>query len=317
MRFARFILAIILFYVGCSPQILGVNQVDSLDGGVDMADTILTDTPGWDALNVPTPGDPIKAAVAPGAVRPGFQKLANRTAAMIRGMKNPPIILANNTPGVDDIQIAPLGWVGLVNSAGKWQVYYHAGATINATTVFGAALAANTRYYLYVYESGGVLAYEVTTTAPDAEHLYKAGGQTHAFISTFSTYGTNVAIYQQNGRNYCIAEIAAIGAGPQGNIVLDGGNAIVQTTIPLAPAVPPGAISVFLQLQLQATGAETASVGDQGTAAGYENIKLQLPGFIGNIYGNTLIATAVGNGFDYWLSVNTGKLYVWVKGFTY
>ena len=82
-----------------------------------MADTILTDTPRWAALNVPTPGDPVKAALPDGAVRSGYQKLANRTAAMIEGLHSPARTYILPDVGVlYDLIIEPLGWVGLVIS---------------------------------------------------------------------------------------------------------------------------------------------------------------------------------------------------------
>ena len=152
-----------------------------------MADTILTDTPGWAALNVPTPGDPVKAALPDGAVRSGYQKLANRTAAMIEGLHSPARTYILPDVGVlYDLIIEPLGWVGLVDSGGKWTLIYHDVTDTYDVTTPGA-LAADTRYWVYGYESGGVLAYERSTTAPDSRLQYKTGDKSRVYTTPIVT----------------------------------------------------------------------------------------------------------------------------------
>ena len=94
----------------------------------DMADTILTDTPGWAELNVPTPGDPVKAALPNGAVRPSFQKLANRTAAFAYGYHSKPIRHRTTDSGpATTIRVESMGWIGLTTGGGAtWKLIEHA-----------------------------------------------------------------------------------------------------------------------------------------------------------------------------------------------
>ena len=212
-----------------------------------MADTILTDTPGWAALNVPTPGDPVKAALPDGAVRSGYQKLANRTAAMIEGLHSPArtYILRDVLGVLYDLIIEPLGWVGLVDSGGKWTLIYHDVTDTYDVTTPGA-LAADTRYWVYGYESGGVLAYERSTTAPDSRLQYKTGDKSRVYITTFVTNDSMVPVgYTQSGRVYTYELFVpsttegGTAGGPHGNLVLN--DAMITgfaTALNLGIAVP-------------------------------------------------------------------------------
>ena len=211
-----------------------------------MADTILTDTPDWAALNVPTPGDPVKAALPDGAVRPGFQKLANRTAAMIEGLHSPArTYLLPNGGVLYDLIIEPLGWVGLLDSGGKWALLYHNTTDTYDVTTPGA-LAADTRYWIYGYESGGVLAYERSTTAPDLRLQYKTGDKSRVYITTFVTTDLMFPIgYTQSGRVYTYELFVpsttegGTAAGPHGNLVLnDAAVTAFATALNLGIATP-------------------------------------------------------------------------------
>lgn len=280
----------------------------------DMADTILTDTPGWAELNVPTPGDPIKAALPDGAVRPGYQKLANRTAAMIRGHKN--IVNLYSDDG-QNASIAPLGWVGLTDSTGKWVLIYQGLAGVNLTTVSGA-LAGLTRYYLYAYESAGVLAWQVSTTAPDAERLYKTGTTTHVFVSTFATNTlASVHFYSQIGNVYTLTDDYT--APQDGNAVLVAGASAVQVNVPFNHAVPDGFTVVTLGVRqiTAATPGNVLHIGNNSFVAGAETL-IQQPWGPGTYVNHAILtrtpAIPIGS-FDY--KITGGTVDVWIKGFVY
>ena len=280
----------------------------------DMADTILTDTPGWAELNVPTPGDPVKAALPDGAVRPGYQKLANRTAAMIRGHKN--IVNLYSDDGQNAI-IAPLGWVGLTDSTGKWVLIYQGLASVNLTTVSGA-LAGLTRYYLYAYESAGVLAWQVSTTAPDTEHLYKTGTTTHVFVSTFvtNTLGS-VHYYSQIGNVYTLTDDYT--APQDGNAVLVAGASFFQVNVPFNHTVPDGFTVVTLGVR-QITAAipgDVLHIGNNSFVAGTETL-IQQPWGPGTYVDHAILTrtpTIPIGSFDY--KITGGTVDVWIKGFVY
>lgn len=70
-----------------------------------------------------------------------------------------------------------------------------AGLVIGTTTVLPAqvetalsgTLAANTWYYVYGYNSSGAIAYEVSTTAPDAYLRHKTGDASRTYVGCFRT----------------------------------------------------------------------------------------------------------------------------------
>ena len=79
-------------------------------------------------------------------------------------------------------------------------------ATFSAATKLGGALANSARYYLYAYSNAGTLDYQVSTTAPQANRLYKTGSDDHALLSTFSTDSSGIILpYSQRGNDYTYA----------------------------------------------------------------------------------------------------------------
>ena len=226
-----------------------------------MADTILTDVPGWDELNVPTPGDPVKAALPNGAVRPGYQKLGNRTAAIIEGLHSPArTYLLLNPPLLYNLTILPLGWVGLIDSGGIWKLIYHNVTTVYDVTTSGA-LAADTRYYIYGYESGGSLAFERSTTAPDNRLQYKTGDKTRVYVTTFITTDLSLPIgYTQSGRVFTYETFvpstaeAGTAAGPHGNLILNDVALVgAATALSLGLAVPSYARQAIVRVSAAGT----------------------------------------------------------------
>ena len=111
--------------------------------------------------------------------------------------------------------------------SGKWTLIYH-----NTTDTYDVstpgALAADTRYWVYGYESGGVLAYERSTTAPDSRLQYKTGDKSRVYITTFVTNDSMVPVgYTQSGRVYTYELFVpsttegGTAGGPHGNLVLN------------------------------------------------------------------------------------------------
>lgn len=312
----KILLLVCSLLLSCTqPDSINTDPYVLLEGTSDMADTILTDTPDWQELNVPTPGDPVKAALPNGAVRPAYQKLANRTAAMIRGHKN--IVNLYSDDG-QNVIIAPLGWVGLTNSTGKWVLIYQGIAGVNLTTVSGA-LAGLTRYYLYAYESAGVLAWQVSTTAPDAERLYKTGTTTHVFVSTFATNTlASVHHYSQIGNAYTLSDDYT--APEDGNAVLVAGASAVQVNAPFNHTVPDGFTSVTLGVRqvTAATPGDLLYIGNAGFVAGANEALVQQawgPGtYVSHLVLTRCPIIPIGS-FDY--KIAGGTVDVWVKGFVY
>lgn len=293
-----------------------------------MADTILTDTPGWAALNVPTPGDPVKAALPNGAVRPGFQKLANRTAAIIEGLHSPArTYLLLNPPVLYDLTILPLGWVGLIDSGGQWTLIYHNVTTVYDVTTSGA-LATDTRYYIYGYESGGSLAFERSTTDPDNRLQYKSGDKSRVYITTFVTTDFAIPIgYTQSGRVYTYEGFvpstseAGTAAGPHGNLVLnDAPLVFAATALSLGIAAPSYARQVIVRVSTVGSAAwSRVKITNQFTSSDAG----RLLNFMGaDDFGVQAVIDQPANRgapaalYYWWESINAAmKLNLWVVGF--
>lgn len=289
-----------------------------------MADTILTDTPGWDALNVPTPGDPVKAALPNGAVRPGFQKLANRTAAIIEGLHSPARTYLLTSP---NLNILPLGWVGLLDSGGQWTLIYHNVTTVYDVTTSGA-LVADTRYYIYAYESGGSLAFERSTTAPDTRLQYKTGDKSRVYVTTFVTTDLALPIgYTQSGRVFTYETFvpstseAGTAAGPHGNLVLNDAVLVgAATVLSLGIAAPSYARQIIVRVSTVGIAAwSRVKITNQFTSSDAG----RLLNFMGaDDFGVQAVIDQPANRgapaalYYWWDSVNLGMLLnLWVVGF--
>ena len=185
-------------------------------------------------------------------------------------------------------------------------------------TVSGA-LVGNTRYYLYAYESAGVLAWQVSTTAPDDEHLYKSGTTSHVFVSTFVTNTTaSVHNYSQIGTVYSMTDEYA--APQDGNAVLVAGASMVQVTVPFNHTVPDGFTSVTLgvrQTTFNMPG-DLLYIGNNSFVPGASETLAQQQWGPGTYVTHIVLARSpifpIGS-LDY--KVTGGTVDVWVKGFVF
>jgi len=303
-------LGCLLAFVGCLPQITPIDRPMPEDE--NMADTTLTDTPGWESLNVPTPGDPIRAAVAPGAVRPGYQKLANRTAALAYGYHSKPIRhrTADTSPATT-ITVDSMGWIGLTKGGGvTWELLNHSAPSNLNIVALAGALGLATRYYIYAYDNAGAVAFAINTTAPTSEGLYKTGSTDYFYVGTFSTdhlLGAPNEYFADNGEYiYTLSP---------DQTVLTGGVALVQTAVDMESAtarlVPSYATRVLLQ-------ARTLTTVPPGEATLYPNAIMynvaQL--IVDNVYATThLLLPSVAGKIDYMVNAATTSLTLDVKGF--
>lgn len=277
-----------------------------------MADTILTDTPGWAELNVPTPGDPVKAALPDGAVRPGFQKLANRTAAFAYGYHSKPIRHRTTDTGpATTIRVESMGWIGLTTGGGAtWELIEHAAFTDLNIVALAGALGLATRYYIYAYDNAGAVAFAINTTAPTSEGLYKTGSTDYFYVGTFSTdhiLGTPNEYFADNGE-YVYTR------NPD-QTVLIAGVALVQTAVDMESAtarlVPSYATRVLLQVRTLATV-------PLGTVTLYPNgITYNVAQLAVDYVSVTthLLLPSVAGKIDYMVDAATTSLTLDVKGF--
>lgn len=94
----------------------------------------------------------------------------------------------------------------------------------------GGVYANNTFYYVYAYISGGLVTFQISTTAPDAYRIFKSGGTTHKYLFSFITNGIgNVArFYWDRGTMILHNERVVVNSSP-----------VVAASVSLAGYIPP------------------------------------------------------------------------------
>lgn len=141
-------------------------------------------------LTTPADGDPANAA----SVNVAFQALvdggeAARIAAQGRRYRFWTLDGAN-------LVVAPVGGFS-VTSGGVWLAARHAvPTTVNAAAALGAALAATTRYYLYIRIVAGVPTFAVGVDGPDAGLLFRALSTDYLWLGTFITDSNSQVVPQ-------------------------------------------------------------------------------------------------------------------------
>lgn len=289
-----------------------INCVQSPPFEENMADTILTETPGWEELNVPTPGDPVKAALPNGAVRPGYQKLANRTAAFAYGYHSKPIRHRTFDDPATIITVDSMGWIGLTKGAGTtWELLNHSAPSNLNIVALAGALGLATRYYIYAYDNAGAVAFAINTTAPTSEGLYKsgAGGTDYFYVGTFSTD------HILGGPNQYVADNGEyVYTRNPDQTVLIAGNALVPTAIDMESAtarlLPSYATRVLIEAQTIAALPGLVTLYPNGGA--YSVARL----LIDNVNATThLLLPPVASKIDYMVDAVTTTLTLRVMGF--
>lgn len=209
--------------------------------------------------------------------------------------------------------VQPLGSF-FVTEGGTWVCINHSiASTLNLNTISGGLLA-NLLYYVYAYSLAGVVNFEASTTAPDSSLTFKSGTTTHALVSIFATdHLTNVMPYKQGGGKFRFEDRTPVGGGVRGNLILDGGNSVVITTISLGNSLPLFASEVEVNLYYTA-GAMASSV--QLNALG-QTIPLLLQNVAStNSYASTCsFVVNASKSIDYKVGNNTDTNSIWIGGF--
>lgn len=102
--------------------------------------------------------------------------------------------------------------VSLLDST-TWKAFSVATETqLTSSAHFGSGtLAPDTNYYVYATVSGGALAFEVSTTAPDAALAWKTGAtSTHRYLFCFHTSSAGVPLAMQMTRGRYLYRLSAL-----------------------------------------------------------------------------------------------------------
>lgn len=126
----------------------------------------------------------------------------------------------------------------------------------------GTVLTGGVWYYLYAYVSGGALAFEVSTTAPEQNYFHWKNGAlfTHRYLGAFVTASTGIPLpfYQLRGEHrYAFDEITPTGANsliPWGPVVGPG-----TTHVDISARIPPFSRPVRTILRIEGDNVDAAA----------------------------------------------------------
>ncbi len=160
-----------------------------------------------------------------------------------------------SVPGsTKNITIDPMPLI-LVNELGTWKTI----ALLNSTTVGVAQIegapgdySVDTWYYVYIYSVAGLAQVLLSTTPPDIYNLYRTGGQSHKYIASFKTNGTNVTPFSRYGNSTQYLSNLNVGGSPS------------LTRVPLLtssfiPPIPASSMGRFCKLLIKPTNVGAAS----------------------------------------------------------
>lgn len=259
-------------------------------------------TPGTGALTNPDDGDPLLAA----SVNVAFEPLADRSKLAflgLYGVQGARLVAYSAAPDTITIETTPI-----VRSSTR--VLSGAIAPFSAATAYGAALAANTTYYVYVADVAGVLVPVVSTDPPDTATLkYRNGFPDQAFITFFRTDGAAAVRHFMHYEGLYLWELPIT--------ALSGGVAVVFTGVSL-PNVTPftrAALCTVLASNTDTTGPLQANFRPAGsTTTNFSQFVSQQVAAT-TTYGQSdpVLLVANTSGFEYALST-TGSVSVFLRG---
>jgi hypothetical protein len=180
-----------------------------------------------------------------------------------------------------DITVGAINAVCLYNGT-IYKVFSSSGATVTEAKVEGGGGtlgAAAAWWYLYCYNNGGTLDYEVSTTAPNANRVAKSGDATRRFLCSFKTLSTGQPIPMRKAGNLCLYRVSGLPSALSADVrALNAGTSVGSfATVALATWLPPHARVARLRAVLKATSGIAAQAyafvqtnGDSGN--GYETI---------------------------------------------
>ncbi len=119
-------------------------------------------------------------------------------------------------------------------------------------TLSGLSLTANTWYYLYLFETAGVAAIELVTTAPSAPYFgtarTKTGDSSRRFIAAVRCGASGLRPFLLSNNALIYTEDASA------NLALSGGTATSSTSVNCSGFIPPTTQRCILMLYAAATG---------------------------------------------------------------
>lgn len=244
--------------------------------------TVLTESDTFSpTVTGPDDGDTRNAA----SVNSAFQSLANRTRRLLNASVGQ--ILWNGRLRVAAVTAGIGVYVGAIESlmVGE-RLISQAAETEVAGSLPLAGLSS--WYYVYAYDSTGVLTLQYSLDAPDASLTWKSTGDlTHRYLGAFRTDGSGNPIYMSSARGHCRWMTA-----PAARTALPAGNAIAATSVACAAYAPPHARLLCVTTLATETGAAPATYSLFETTSGAAQALHQAPASQSTTNGAELVCTS-------------------------
>lgn len=228
--------------------------------------TTLTETSAFGtSVAVPATGEARTAA----SVQTPFQELANRSRASLNG-------LLGLLSGAEVVEVPAGGTLssftltlgdirGVVLTCGDGATRCLADSSITVTEADieggGGSLGASAQWwYIYAYAATTTLAYEISTTAPAPDLVWKSGSaNTKRYLGCFPTTGSGAPIALRKCRGRYLYSLSDLGATALR--VLTGGAATSYTDVDLSGFVPSHGRRVELSAYLIPNTAVATTIG--------------------------------------------------------
>jgi len=254
---------------------------------------------------------------------PLWSRLYDRTAhheALMFAMKSWNGDFSVDPGGSNSSFTVRIGVIAGVNVYGSTasKVLSYAGGTIGASKIQGGGNLANSDwYYVYAYNNGGTIDFEISTTAPDDARLVKNGDSTRVYLGCFPTTSAGAPIPLRKSGNRVVYRHS--GSAVADTRVLNTSSATSNTAVDCAALVPPHSRLATIRAELVNTAGAINSgfIRTEGDS-GADEITLSLPNVVAA--STTLIfdiETDADQDVAYRVSNNSSAptLTLWVAGF--
>lgn len=234
--------------------------------------TVLTETSSYDAtITVPASGDARTAS----SVNTAFQSLTNRSKYLYDHMPNGLLVGGDRADCSDGATVN----ISAIKSViiGNKSYSASAQALTNSSLEGGGSFANSTWYYVYCYVSAGSLAFQISTTAPEASLTWKTGVTTHRYLRSFRTNSSGTVYRFRACGGRVIYRRSAHSPGTFSVLAASADGSF--TDVNCAGFVPPHArlITLFANFQIadDADGQREVRYRTNGDTSSYFSMKTQ------------------------------------------
>ena len=148
------------------------------------------------SITIPVDGDLANA----NSVNVSAKALADNDYYLMRSLgqipeSTAPIRITSLSPFVGQVTVEPIPFAVVTENGVYKTLSTNAPVTLGSAAIEGGGnFLPNTIYFIYMYSVAGVANWQLSTTPPDTNRLYKQGGTTHKYIASVPTDGNTPGV---------------------------------------------------------------------------------------------------------------------------